>query len=401
MRALKEVLDMMGNIELPVPKDDYVMLVGLCVKFGNFEFQGDEFAQINGLAMGSPLSAVLANLYMELLEKEHYLPILGDSVTMYRYVDDMIAFIPHETDIDDLLRRLNGVEPAIQLTCEEEKDGTLPFLDVVIRRFEHNLKFSVYRKPTNKDDFVHFFSSHSMRTKTGIVIGFFLRAYRICSPEFLQTELDYIRKAFKKLKFPEALLITLQKKAHRIKSRTDSQRQQGQEQNQAQQRKQGLHTYVVAPNSIHADKVAKMLAPDLKIVTTSGKKIGQVVRKAKYKVVNTESIVYKIPCGKCSKSYFGETGRGLKKRIQEHRNDLRNHRTSKALVMHADRHGHLPKWDKAEPLHTDMTRVQRWLIEAAYISTEDVTNVSPGFFKLHSSIAKQIKRENRSCRNDA
>ena len=137
-----------------------------------------------------------------------------------------------------------------------------------------------------------------------------------------------------------------------------------------------------------------MLAPDLKVVTTSGKKIGQVVRKTKPKVENSDSIVYKIPCGRCDKSYFGETGRGLKTRVQEHRNDLRNHRTSKALVIHADRHGHLPKWDEATPVHTNLTRIQRWLVEAAYISTEDVTNVSPGFFKLHSSIAKRIKQEN-------
>ena len=67
MQALREVLNLMGDVELPVPKDDYLGLVELCIKFGSFEFQGDEYVQINGLAMGSPLSAVLADLYIEML----------------------------------------------------------------------------------------------------------------------------------------------------------------------------------------------------------------------------------------------------------------------------------------------------------------------------------------------
>jgi len=137
------------------------------------------------------------------------------------------------------------------------------------------------------------------------------------------------------------------------------------------------------------------MAPEINIVTTSGKKIGQVVRKTKTKKQNSDSIVYKIPCGRCDKSYFGETGRGLRTRVQEHRNDLRNHRTTKAIVLHADQDGHLPNWSEAQTLHTNLTKMQRWLVEAAYIRTENVTNVSPGFFKIHSSIAERIKRENR------
>ena len=44
----------------------------------------------------------------------------------------MIAFIPNECDVDDLLGLLNDVEPAIQPTVEEEREGKLPFLDMVM-----------------------------------------------------------------------------------------------------------------------------------------------------------------------------------------------------------------------------------------------------------------------------
>ena len=69
MQALREVLDLVGDVDLPVPKDDYLRLVELCIKFGNFEFQGDEYVQVNGPAMGSSLSAVLANLYGDAIKR--------------------------------------------------------------------------------------------------------------------------------------------------------------------------------------------------------------------------------------------------------------------------------------------------------------------------------------------
>ena len=40
IRALREALDLEEDIKLPIPKDDYVRLVELCLTFGCFEFQG-------------------------------------------------------------------------------------------------------------------------------------------------------------------------------------------------------------------------------------------------------------------------------------------------------------------------------------------------------------------------
>ena len=65
---------------------------------GCFELHGKEYIQINGLAIGSPLSAVLVNLCIELLEKEDYLATLGDNVNMFIYLHNIIAFIPDETN---------------------------------------------------------------------------------------------------------------------------------------------------------------------------------------------------------------------------------------------------------------------------------------------------------------
>ena len=148
------------------------MCILLCVRFGVFTFNGEEYVQHKGLAMGSPLSAVLASLYMETLEADHYIRIMGRNCTWYRYVDDVLVVVPNKTNIENKLRMLNNVQSDIQFTVEEERDHMLPFLDTVIRKTGQGEKFSVYRKPTNKDDFIHFLSAHSSRVKSGVVIGF-------------------------------------------------------------------------------------------------------------------------------------------------------------------------------------------------------------------------------------
>ena len=53
----------------------------------------------------------------------------------------------------------------------------------------------------------------------------------------------------------------------------------------------------------------------------------------------------------------------------------------------------VPNWNAAEVLHSDLSKTQRWMLEAAYIQTEDATNISTGFFKLHKVVAQKIKEE--------
>ena len=163
--AARRTMEGMEEDQLPLPREDYLALIRLCLEFGPFEFYGQEYEQIQGLAMGSPLSAVLAQLFMETLEADSFRHIVGRNAVWLRYVDEVLAVVPTRTDLQDLCRRLNTVHTTIQFTVEVEQDDRLPFLDTVIHRRHDGPVFSVYRKPTNKDDFIHFFSAHSRRTK--------------------------------------------------------------------------------------------------------------------------------------------------------------------------------------------------------------------------------------------
>ena len=176
LKAIKTVVDNIDADQLPWPKSDYLKLLAMCMNFGGFKFNSEEYFQHSGLAMGSPLSPVAACLFMEWLEKHHYQGIMGRDVIWARYVDDILVVVPKSMNLEDELSALNTVDSKIQFTLEKEKQGTIAFLDTEIIH-QDVVKFKVYRKLTNKECYVHFYSGHSERVKRGVVIGFFLERF--------------------------------------------------------------------------------------------------------------------------------------------------------------------------------------------------------------------------------
>ena len=101
--------------------------------------------------MGSQVSAIVANLYME-----HFKRISLDTAMVKPriwklYVDDTLCIV-RKGEVEKLLDHLKSVRPSIQFTVELEKDGLLPFLDILIKRkSDGSLDITVYRKPTHTD----------------------------------------------------------------------------------------------------------------------------------------------------------------------------------------------------------------------------------------------------------
>lgn len=377
MQAIEVAIRGIPADQFPVPKQDFMKLVELCLNFQAFSYDGEESAQVNGLAMGSPLSPVAACLYMEMLEKEHFKDIMGAETSWLRYVDDVFILVPEDTDLNEKLQQLNAVEKSIQFTLENENHGTLPFLDVMIIRCENAVKFKVYRKGTNREDYIHYFSAHSDRIKSGIVIGFFLRAQRICSDEYLKPEIEHIFDSFMKLRYPKAFIIRCLQKAKKIK--------------QSPRQNRDRHDKIlVAPSSSKSHVIARALGrAGVKFIEKTGSRIGDLL-KIKGHTENKNSVVYKIPCGGCTKAYLGETGRGLKKRIMEHRRDVRNHQPTSSFVIHIEEHQHLPKWDQAEILWSGNGKRRRKMIESIVIETLPNINSKRGDYTLAPLLARVL-----------
>ena len=66
-----------------------------------FSFDNDMYDQIDGVAMGSLLAPILANLFMGYCEKSWINSYTGNGPSYYRrYVDDIFALFDTETDAE-------------------------------------------------------------------------------------------------------------------------------------------------------------------------------------------------------------------------------------------------------------------------------------------------------------
>ena len=98
------------------------------MKYGAVRKFHPYYQQVFGTAMGSPVSAVIANMVMEDVEQRALATSLVKPFFYKHYVDDVI-FAVSRNEAERLLSHLNSVEPSIQFTLEREKDRHLPFLD--------------------------------------------------------------------------------------------------------------------------------------------------------------------------------------------------------------------------------------------------------------------------------
>ena len=108
------------------------------------------YKQVRGTTMGSPVSMVAANLVMEDVKERALESFPSPPRFWKRYIDDTFTAFPN-TIITPFLDHLNGIEPSIKFTVEEERDGQLAFLDVLLRREDDGtISTSVHRKATHQ-----------------------------------------------------------------------------------------------------------------------------------------------------------------------------------------------------------------------------------------------------------
>ena len=94
-------------------------LLIICTQQSHFQFNGKYYDQIDGVAMGSPLGPLFANIFMDEFEqsKMKKLTELGVKIWL-RYVDDVFAIIEHESQSDAILDYLNKQHINIKFTIE-------------------------------------------------------------------------------------------------------------------------------------------------------------------------------------------------------------------------------------------------------------------------------------------
>ena len=163
--------------------NDIIELLEFILTTTYFEFRGAIYRQRFGAAMGSPVSPIVANFFMEFLEQQAIAttPLHCRPRLWKRYVDDVLEII-NKGQVQLLTDHLNQIDTtnSIKFTHEEEKDSQIPFLDtLIIRKPDGTMKLLVYRKPTHTDQYLNFMSEHPLHQKMGVI-------HRVTTRTFIQ-----------------------------------------------------------------------------------------------------------------------------------------------------------------------------------------------------------------------
>ena len=144
-----------------VPVEHIISLLEFCPKNRYFLFQCKILEQIEGAAIGSTISPIMANLYTEdfkikVIHSAQYLPGVCK-----RYVDD--TFVEQITsDRDRFLEHINSIDQCIPFTVKDKKNRWLPEPDRC-----HST--AVYKNIPHTDQYLQWDSHHNLAAKFSVI----------------------------------------------------------------------------------------------------------------------------------------------------------------------------------------------------------------------------------------
>ena len=182
-------------------------LLKMVLELNNFQFNGQNYLQIGGTAMGTRVAPTLANLFMGHFEEKHVYTYKSKPLLWVRFIDDIFMIWTHgRKELEDFTTHLNTVHQTIKFTSTvSEKE--ISFLDTKILIEKNQIHTDLFTKPTDANNFLHYNSAHPTHCKKGIPYGQFLRLRRICSRDKDFRKHALIKAAhFRERGYPVALL---------------------------------------------------------------------------------------------------------------------------------------------------------------------------------------------------
>ena len=156
-------------------------MIKLVLENNNFVFNGKEYQQVDGTAIGSKLGKNYACTYMGEWEKQLLENAEKTPCAYWRFVDDIIGLWTHgEENLLKFHRDANAIHPRVQVTLRFSTEET-EFLDTTINIRNGQITTSLYEKPTDRHMYIHGKSDHPPSSKIAIPYGLAVRVKRVCS----------------------------------------------------------------------------------------------------------------------------------------------------------------------------------------------------------------------------
>ena len=209
----------------------------------------------------------------------------------------------------------------------------------------------------------------------------FLRALRICSPEYIDDEIRNIYDIGNKMRYPKHFLDTSYNCARRTLY------------NPKPKQAFNKNNLLILPYQENLVGVPELLRNfNINVVFTNKNTVRQML--IKNSVNCQKGCVYKIPCKMCNNFYVGQTAKPLTVRIDQHKKYVREGNQSSGIFMHLSNSNHPVDWGNAKVITYSNNIVERNLIECSLIRfSQDINvNLNQGLYKLDNYISKEISK---------
>ena len=306
-------LDTLYRSDVEPPKINEGLLKKLLLKSTRdveFSFNNQMYRQIDGVAMGSPLGPVLANIFLGYCES-----LIEDDMwpDMYcRFVDDTFSLFCGRSNALEFLHCLNSLHPALRFTMEEEVENRLPFMDVLVLKEKSGFSTDIYRKPTFTGTYTRWDSYCPTGQKISLIHSLTQRAKKICSSKHLANEVDRLKAIFEKNGYPAPIVERVVKRALDQESSIEKEKQ--------------VRVYIRLPWLGGASLALKKricrtttnaIPLCLPTCVFTSRKMFSTSKKDVLSAEDLSCVVYLFSCA-CGHSYVGRTTQRLGERVRQH-----------------------------------------------------------------------------------
>ena len=419
IECLKEALE--ERIVKDISTDFLTSLMELIQRHNIFEFHDSLWRQIIGTAMGSHPAPPYANIYLAkridekltALSKTFQNKGKGFMKLFKRFLDDILnVFVGSSKELHNFFDQINKIHPTLKFTmthttisgektedrcsCEERK--AIPFLDTLLQIENGKIEIDLFRKPTDKNQFLLPSSCHPKSTTVNLPYSSALRIVRICTKsETRDRRLNELKNLFMNRGYEESMIEKSIEKAKKIPRKYALKRVERKISHERPifvtkydprmpsiptiqnkhwrsmvkgdnylfkvfpeppitgfRRQNNLKNFLIkskipsAPK-LHEERKLNGMLKCNKVCTAcpyiNTRKSIKINQSETWNIIKkltceTFNCVYLIECTKCRKKYIGETKRKFKFRLDDHRGYINNQVLSQPLGAHFNLPGH-------------------------------------------------------------